>query len=81
MGGGEGGELGVLQSTGSQRVGRDLVTEQQQQPPVCLEWCLAVLGLCCGVTFSLVVVSRGYSPVALYRLLMAATSLVVNRGL
>ena len=80
MGGGEGGELGVLQSTGSQRVGRDLVTEQQQ-PPLCLEWCLAVLGLCCGVTFSLVVVSRGYSPVALYRLLMAATSLVVDRGL
>ena len=70
----------MLQSTGSQRVGRDLVNEQQQ-PPLCMEWCLAVLGLCCGVTFSLVVVSRGYSPVALYRLLMAATSLVVDRGL
>lgn len=41
--------------------------------------------LCCVLIavpgLSLVVVSRGYSPVALYRLLMAATSLVVDRGL
>ena len=63
------------------RVRRDLATEQQQQPPLCLEWCLAVLGLCCGVTFSLAVASGGYSPLALYRLLMAATSLAVDHGL
>ena len=37
---------------------------------------LAVLGLCCCVgIFSLVEASRGYSPVAVLRLLVVATSL------
>ena len=37
---------------------------------------LAVLGLCCCVSFLLVVVSRGYSPVAVHRPLLAAASLI-----
>ena len=73
------GRPGTLLSTGSQRLGHDLATEQQH--PLCLEWCLAVLGLRCCLTFSLVVASGGYSPVVLSRLLIAATSLVVDHGL
>ena len=42
---------------------------------------LAVLDLCCCVSFSLVVVSRGYSPVAMCRLLIEAASLVVEHRL
>ena len=36
---------------------------------------LAVLGLCCCTGISLVVVSRGYSPVVVCGLLIAAASL------
>jgi len=42
---------------------------------------LAVLGLCCYAGFSLVVTSRGYSLVALCRLLFAVASLVAEHGL
>ena len=37
---------------------------------------LAVLGLCCCTDFPLVVVSRGYSPVAVHMLLTVMASLV-----
>ena len=60
------------------RVRRDLATEQQQQPPLCLEWCLAVLGLCCGVTFSLAVANGGYSLVVVCGLLTVVASLVAE---
>ena len=39
---------------------------------------LAVLGLHCCTGFSLVVVSRGYSLVAMHRLLIVVASLVVE---
>ena len=42
---------------------------------------LAVLDLCCCVSFSLVVVSRGYSPVAMHRLLITVASLVWSMAL
>ena len=42
---------------------------------------LAVLGLCCYVGFSLVVVSRGYSLVVRQRLLTAVASPVAEHGL
>ena len=41
---------------------------------------LAVLGLHCCMGFSLVVVSRGYSLVAMHGLLPAVASLVVQHG-
>ena len=41
---------------------------------------LAVLGLCCCLGFSLAVVSRGYSPAAACRLLIAVASLVAEQG-
>ena len=40
---------------------------------------LAVLGLCRCAGFSLVIASRGYSPVAVPRLLAVVASLVVYR--
>ena len=40
-----------------------------------------MLGLCCCVGFSLVVVSRGYSLVMVPRLLIAVASFVVDHGL
>ena len=39
---------------------------------------LAMLGLCCCSDFSLAVESRGYSPVAVHRLLIAVASLVAE---
>ena len=42
---------------------------------------LAVLGPCCCTGFSLVSVSRGYSPAVVLRLLTVMTSLVVESGL
>ena len=41
---------------------------------------MAVLGLCCCFGFSLAVVSRGYSPAAACRLLIAVASLVAEQG-
>ena len=40
-----------------------------------------MLGLCCCVGFSLVVASRGYSPVAVRGLLITVPSLVAEHGL
>ena len=42
---------------------------------------LAVLGILCYMSFSLVVASRGYSLVAVKELLMAVASLVAEHGL
>ena len=42
---------------------------------------LAVLGLCCRTDVSLVVVSGGYSLVAVHGLLTAEASLLEERGL
>ena len=42
---------------------------------------LAELGLCCGTDLSLVATSRGYSLVAVLRLLIAVASLVGEHGL
>ena len=42
---------------------------------------LAALGLYCCVGFSLVVVSEGYSLVAMHQLLMAVASFIVEHGL
>ena len=42
---------------------------------------LAVLGLHCCVGFSLVAMSRGYSVIAIHRLLTAAASLVAEHRL
>ena len=42
---------------------------------------LAVLGLCCCMGFALVATSRGYSLVAVCRLLLVESSLVTDRGL
>ena len=42
---------------------------------------LAVLGLCCCVGFSLVVESRGYSPIGVSGFLIAVASLTVEHGL
>ena len=41
---------------------------------------LAVLGVQCGAGFSLVVASRGYSPVAVCGLLIATASLLKHRS-
>ena len=41
----------------------------------------AVLGLCCGVGFPLVVESRGYSLVEVLGLLSVVASLAAERGL
>ena len=42
---------------------------------------MAVLSLCCCTDFSLVLVSRGYSPVAAHRLLTPVASLVAEHRL
>ena len=42
---------------------------------------LAVLGPRCCMSFSLVSMSRGYSPVVVLRLLIVMTSLVAEHGL
>ena len=42
---------------------------------------LSVMGLCCCSDFSLVVTSRGYSVVAVHRLLIALASLVEEHRL
>ena len=42
---------------------------------------LAVLGILCCTSFSLVAASRGHSLVAVRELLMAVASLVADRGL
>ena len=42
---------------------------------------LAVLGVCCCTSFSLVAVSAGYSVVAVCRLLIEVASLIAEHGL
>ena len=71
VGDGQGGtgKPGVLQSMGSQRVRHDWATE------------LNCAGLCCCADFSLVVMKRSYSLVAVHRLLVAVASLVVEHRL
>ena len=48
---------------------------------VYLSWTLAVLGLHCCVSFSLVAEGRGCSRVAVHRLLTVLASLVEEHGL
>ena len=42
---------------------------------------LALLGLCCCMSISLVAVSRGYSPVVVHELLIVVASLVAEHEL
>ena len=83
---------GVLQFKGSQRLGHNLVTEQQQESIaanlyflpfwifkflfICLF--LALLGLHCCTGFSLVAPSRVYSLFAVHGLLISTASLVAE---
>ena len=41
---------------------------------------MATVGLCCSAGFSLVVLSRGYPSVVVYRLLIVVASLVAEHG-